>query len=247
MAKYKITTPEQVTFHYEIAGIASRAMAWTIDQLLLWALRISLIMIFYTPGVYMGFVFIFLGIFALDFGYYILFELYWSGQSPGKRFYGLRVVSSRGGRLRFPEVFIRNVLRPVDTIPIAMTLGGAVAFIDPLRRRLGDIAAETLVVRDSRVTLPENALENRNRANTFETDTAVKNRILARVTREERDLLLDLTTRRDELEPEVRAEMFRDAASYFGKRYGLPENLEYLSDEQVVINIALVIMSAVFT
>lgn len=245
--KYQITTPEQVRFHFEIAGLMSRSMAWVIDQLLLRAAQLGIFIGLASSGFEISIALALLGLFILDFGYYVFFELYWAGQSPGKRYYKIRVVSSRGGRLKFPDVMLRNLLRPLDTLPIAMGIGGLTAFLDKYGRRIGDMAAETLVVRDSCMTLPESLSNQKNRINTFESDVSIKNRILARATRDERDLILDLVLRRDELEPGTREDMFRQAAEYFRKRYALPENVEFLSDEQTVVNIALVILGATFT
>ena len=239
MQRFRITTPEQVYFHYEAAGLISRAMAWWMDQLFVWLARIAVVMVMATAGGYLAFVLILLGFFLLDFGYYLFFEIYWAGQSPGKRMFRIRVVSSRGGKLRFADVFIRNLMRPLDTLPLFMTLGGLVAFFDPLHRRIGDFAAETMVVRDLHVRLPETLLAQRARVNSFEEDPVLRSRIFARVTRDERDLMLDLMLRRDDLDPGTREDIFSQAAAYFRQRYALPEDLEHLSDEQTVINLAL--------
>jgi hypothetical protein len=131
-------------------------------------------------------------------------------------------------------------MRPLDTLPAAMVVGGVAAFADLLHRRLGDMAAETLVVREARRAVPEGLVAEQARVNTFQDDPAVRNRILARVTREERDLVLDLLMRRDGLDPAVREDLFAQAADFFRERYGLPQDLDYLSDEQTVLNLALV-------
>ena len=241
MTRYLITTPEQVHFHYEVGGLMSRAMAWVADQLILLVARIAVAWAFARLGGHIGAAFVTAAIFVVDFGYYVFFELTDGGQSPGKRLFHLRVMSSRGGRLRFADVLVRNLMRPLDTLPFAMMVGGVTAFLDPLRRRLGDLAAETLVVRDARLSLPEELTRQHARVNTFQADAAVRGRILARVTRDERDLILDLMMRRDELEPATREDLFRQAAQHFRHRYALPEDLDYLSDEQTVLNLALVI------
>jgi len=247
MPRYLITTPEQVHFHYQVAGLMSRAMAWSLDQAILMVARIAAVYALGGVGGRFAIAFVLLGIFALDFGYYVVYELRSAGQSPGKRVFGLRVISARGGRLTFPDVLVRNLMRPLDTLPMAMAVGGVVAFLDPLRRRLGDLVAETLVVRDARITLPEALTAHQARANTFQADVAVRNRILARVTREERDLMLDLMMRRDELQPAVREDLFGQAAAHFRERYSLPQDIDYLSDEQTVLNLALVVQASSLT
>lgn len=247
MPTYRLTTPEQVCFRYEIAGLVTRAMAHLADQTLLWLLRIAIAIALLKWGTELGVAIMLLGIFLLDFGYFVFFELYWAGQSPGKRMLKIRVMSSRGGRLTFADVLMRNLLRPLDSLPILMAIGGPVALIDPLRRRLGDLAADTIVVRDVRVALPTAMLEQRTRVNTFASDPAIRNRVLLRVTAQERDLILGLMLRRDELEPASREALFADAARHFRTRFALPEDMDFLSDEQTVVNLGLVIQGAKFT
>ncbi len=247
MPTYRLTTPEQVSFRYEIAGLVTRAMAYLMDQMLLWALRAVLFISLLWSGRELGYALFLLTGFLLDFGYFVFFELYWSGQSLGKRALKIRVMSSRGGRLTFADVLMRNLLRPLDFLPVLMTVGGVVALIDPLRRRFGDLAADTIVVRDVRVQLPTAMLAQRSRVNTYASDAAIRNRVLLRVTAQERDLILDLMLRRDELEPASREALFAEAARHFRARLALPEETDFLSDEQTVVNLGLVIQSAKFT
>lgn len=255
MPRYRITTPEQVNFHYETAGLVSRAMAWMIDQAFINAARIIVAVALACGGsgaalrsglgTTLAATLVLLGFFLIDFGYFTYFELQWDGQTPGKKALGVRVIPSLGGRLRFPEVFLRNIVRTLDTLPIGMFLGGVTAMINPMGRRLGDLAADTLVVRISNNTIPAELLQkHRGRVNTFQDEVGLRNRILARVTREERDLILDLTMRRDELEAGAREEIFTRAAGHFRRRFGLPTDLDYLSDEQTVVNLALVLQGA---
>lgn len=239
MARYRITTPEQVSFHFEAAGLGTRFAAWFTDQLVLLLLKVLALFLLAQAG-FLGFAIFLLFNFLLDFGYFLLLEHAWNGQTVGKRAFGLRVISTRSGRLRTHDVFLRNLLRPIDSLPIGMLVGGVAAFSDRYGRRLGDLAAETLVTRESRRALPAEIGAHRERANTFQEDPALRQRILARVNREERDLMLDLALRRDDLDPTVRRDLFAEAASRFRMRYDLPEDSEHLSDEQTVVNLALV-------
>jgi uncharacterized RDD family membrane protein YckC len=242
---YQITTPEQVTFRYEVAGLISRACAWLLDQVLVWGLRLGLAIAVsqLLPGG-LGTAVAFIGVFAVDFGYFTLAELLMTGQTPGKKMFRLRVIPSDGTRLTGPTVLIRNLVRPVDSLPMFMVLGGSVALIETHHRRLGDLAAGTLVVRDAQPAMPAALTRGRSRQNSFQADPAIRQRILNRVTRAERDLLYDLMFRRDTLEASVRQQLFADAAQYCRRRYNLPTDLEHLSDEQTVLNVALVIHHA---
>ena len=86
--------------------------------------------------------------FLFQYGYFIFFEVIWSGQTPGKRIVRLRVVRSNGLPIAAGEAMIRNVVRIVDSIPVGYGVGLVAMFADGQSRRLGDIAAGTLVIRE---------------------------------------------------------------------------------------------------
>jgi uncharacterized RDD family membrane protein YckC len=150
-----IDTPENVVFDYEIVGIGSRFIAALVDSLLL---ALILLLVNVTAILVLSNLFDLargwvLGIFtAFSFlslwGYYILFELLWNGQSPGKRWAGLRVIRRDGTPITLVESLIRNLVRFVDFLPVAYGAGIVTMFIHPQSCRLGDLAAGTLVVRD---------------------------------------------------------------------------------------------------
>jgi uncharacterized RDD family membrane protein YckC len=245
MIRYQITTPEQVVFHYRVAGLITRMQAWLLDQVMLLLLRIVIgVVLLFSIAVLstFGLILLLLAMFALDVGYYTWFEIYRSGQTWGKRWIGIRVVSARGARLRPVDAIVRNLLRVVDSLPpLTMFLGGTIALLDRYHRRLGDLAADTIVIQDIRRKLPKSMSLHQDRVNSFQSDPVLRTRILRRVNRFERDFLLDLAMRREELEPIVRDRIFAESAEYFRRRYDLPEDLDYLSDEQTVLNLALVV------
>src|SRR5262249_33255826 len=86
--------------------------------------------------------------FAFLWGYYIFFEMAWNGQSPGKRWVGLRVMRLDGTPLTLSESIIRNLVRLVDFLPAYYGVGVVAMFISSQSRRLGDLAAGTVVVHD---------------------------------------------------------------------------------------------------
>ncbi len=158
----QIDTPENVVFNYEVAGIASRCIAAAIDTFILLIMQIIVYLtLFAVLGVTLGdlwdqgesavgWIIALLGLigFALFWGYYIFFEMRWNGQSPGKRKMHLRVVRTDGMPITFTESLIRNLVRLVDFLPAYYGLGCVVMFVNSQARRLGDLAAGTLVVRD---------------------------------------------------------------------------------------------------
>lgn len=153
-----IDTPENVVFGYEVVGIGSRFLAALIDTTIiaLLLLATNAILIFVVlRGLDVessgnSFVVALLSLisFAFFWGYYIFFEMRWNGSSPGKRQVGIRVIRGDGTPITLAESVIRNLIRLVDFLPGAYGLGLVTMFIDGKARRLGDLAANTLVVRE---------------------------------------------------------------------------------------------------
>jgi len=83
-----------------------------------------------------------LALFAVHWGYFAAFEIATAGLTPGKMAIGLRVTSRQGGRASALSVLVRSFLRPLDYV-----FGVALMLIDRRSRRLGDLVAGTLVVR----------------------------------------------------------------------------------------------------
>ena len=153
-----IDTPENEVFGYEVVGIGSRFLAALVDTaiiaLLLVAANAILIFVFLggfdNPNTGSSFIVALLSLisFAFFWGYYIFFEMRWNGSSPGKRQVGIRVIRADGTPITLAESVIRNLVRLVDFLPGAYGLGLVTMFIDSKARRLGDLAANTLVVRE---------------------------------------------------------------------------------------------------
>src|SRR5688500_9030770 len=161
-----IETPEQVVFSYTVAGIGSRAAAAMIDYgvIITAILLIALLDIYViSPALDVrsgtealtqqagGWVVAFVMIlqFVLMWGYYVLFEAIWDGQTPGKRWLGLRVVQDGGYSVSFAASAARNVTRILDMQPILTYLVAMVAIaVSRTGKRLGDQLAGTLVVKE---------------------------------------------------------------------------------------------------
>lgn len=73
------------------------------------------------------------------------------GRTPGKHLAGLRVRSALGGRATFLQALLRNVLRVIDMLPVAIGFPGLIGAIATLlnkrRQRLGDMISATIVRR----------------------------------------------------------------------------------------------------
>src|SRR5438034_10407297 len=148
-----VATPERVSFDYQVAGLATRGIAQAVDLVSL---------AFVLAGVYVAAIAV--GAFGLDavawliailgtlvvvFGYHWTCEAFWSGQTVGKKVFRLRAVGDRGEPMTFGQAGIRNIVRLVDFLPYAYGIGLVVLFVNGRGKRLGDLAAGTIVVKDS--------------------------------------------------------------------------------------------------
>jgi len=84
---------------------------------------------------------------VVELGYFVFSEMTTGGRSLGKAIMKLRVVGPTGLRITLRESLARNLMRAVDMLPLYYTVGLIAMIISPSARRLGDVAAGTLVVR----------------------------------------------------------------------------------------------------
>ncbi|HEY0069523.1 MAG TPA: RDD family protein, partial [Chloroflexia bacterium] len=91
-------------------------------------------------------------IFLIIWGYFVVFETVWNGQTPGKRAGRLRVIRYNGQPIGAGEAMVRNLVRLVDFMPGFYGIGLLTMFIDKDARRLGDFAAGTIVIREGEQT-----------------------------------------------------------------------------------------------
>ena len=147
-----VATPERVSFDYQVAGLGTRAIAQVLDVLII--LGILTAVFFVASAVAIvgstgGVLFLVIGSFVVIFGYFWVSESLWSGQTIGKKAFRLRAVGDRGEPLTFAQAGIRNIVRIVDFLPYAYGIGLIVLFANGKGKRLGDLAAGTIVVKDS--------------------------------------------------------------------------------------------------
>ena len=158
-----ILSAENVSFSLETAGLGSRFAALALDTFFQ---TLAYILILLTAAGFnsyilgfdqmpqwvqsTGMALYFLLTFALYFGYYFIFEWLWDGQTPGKRFFGLRVMQANGLPLTVTAALARNAVRLVDFLPFAYGLGAVISLSNALNQRLGDLVAGTLVIRENK-------------------------------------------------------------------------------------------------
>ena len=163
-ADYTVLTPERVSLQYDIAGIGSRGAAVLVDTALQ---LISLIVLMLVSSFAIGFGLTQAGLpitdagagalvvglyvlatFLVTAGYFMLFEILWSGQTPGKRLVGVRVIRENGYPIRPIDAVIRNLVRIVDWLPFTYGVGVLTMLLNKRSKRLGDFASGTIVVRE---------------------------------------------------------------------------------------------------
>lgn len=236
-----VRTPESIAFSYELAGIGSRFLAVTIDLLIQIAILVALVLglawMGFSAGskplhlagaekfvynVVMG-VFVFV-VFMIFFGYFILFEALWNGRTPGKKALGLRVVRDGGYPVDFTASLVRNLIRVGEMIFGYYAISAVAAVFSPENKRLGDMAAGTIVVREARMASPDAMLKEIREEPVYAAT--------AYVSGEERSLVKRFLERRDTLGVQRRAELARQIAERVRPR--LPADLQRLDDEALL-------------
>jgi uncharacterized RDD family membrane protein YckC len=150
----EVETPEHVVIDYEIAGLGSRALAAIIDSTIIVFLLTALLFAASRAGPVLGRAvgpLVGLSLFAILWGYFVLFEGFRDGQTPGKRWMGIRVIRDTGHPVTLREAAARNLLRLVDFMPPPYLLGILCIAFHPRGKRVGDLVAGTVVVRDQPV------------------------------------------------------------------------------------------------
>jgi uncharacterized RDD family membrane protein YckC len=210
--KLTIDTPEQTVLEYPIAGLGSRFIAIAADT----AIQLVAAFLLFIVGALIGFSLVFAGfnhltpqwiiaiifilIFLLNSGYFALFEIFWNGQTPGKRYAKIRVIKDDGRPIGAYESIVRNALRLVDALPAMYGIGLLTIFLNRQGKRLGDFVAGTVVVH-------ENTLEGVRPYQDSPIDETLPPIDISQVTIEEVQLIETFLNRRDSLDPAVRSNM----------------------------------------
>jgi uncharacterized RDD family membrane protein YckC len=236
----EVRTPESIAFSYELAGLGSRFLAVAVDQaiqiLTLAAIFGSIIFalsrgaaarhappahtdrlaVSLTIAIFVAIVFV------VMFGYFIAFEALWNGQTPGKKLLGLRVVRDGGYPIDAAASLIRNLIRVGEQLIGYYLFAAISALISPENKRLGDLAAGTIVIRDARLAAPGSPA---GRAEPAHASTIL-------LSGEERALVERFLDRRGALDAGRREEVAAQLAARFRKR--VPEELSRLDDEALL-------------
>ena len=166
----QVETPEQVHLEFPLAGVGSRGIALLLDTVIQTLVYVLLGLLIYVTSAYTsidrvmngqsdraakwliaGFVLL---NFVMFWGYFVLFEAFWKGQTPGKRVMKLRVLKDAGRSITLFEAMARNLLRLVDALPSLYLTGVVSMLVTRQHKRLGDLVAGTIVVHEGKAEQP---------------------------------------------------------------------------------------------
>jgi len=234
--EYVLLSPEKVEIRYDIAGLGSRALAAVLDDLLVLLLNAIVLLILTVLEDTMrlittligrigeGWALAALAFFAFIswFAYYILFEIWWHGQTPAKRAFGLRVIRLDGTPAIAGAILIRELVRLVDAFPICLfgyNVAGLVAFFNPYGQRVGDMLAGTFVIKERRVELP--MLQSLSTIRPEEHPLEIYVPTVLALSASEYRALRAFLERRDQFPAEVREKLAAELYQHLVQRLGL--------------------------
>ncbi|MCL1912616.1 MAG: RDD family protein [Eubacteriaceae bacterium] len=217
MDDYVISTPEQLNLTYKMAGLGSRFLAFAVDTAIQLFLSVVIVISLsqlstwnHNTESYLALIIV---LYALVFhGYYMIFEILMKGRTPGKALVKIRVVLKDGRAADLSGLVLRNLIRLVDSLPFFYIVGILCMFINKDSRRLGDIAAGTIVIIDKKRATLDSILSR---------NTAEHN---SRLTDHETAIIRDFLARKAQLSGKARFALAEQIALPLYERYGIPES-----------------------
>jgi uncharacterized RDD family membrane protein YckC len=236
-----ILTPEGISFTQYLAGPVTRFLAFAIDLAgitLISGLLSQVLLLTAIVSADFAIAARTISYFVVTIGYSILLEWSWRGQTPGKRVLKIRVVDAEGFRLQPSQIVMRNLLRVVDLLPAFYAVGGICCALSRKYQRLGDIAANTVVIYIAPEKIPDLELLFSGTYNSLRNHAHLAAQLRKTISPAEARLALEAIVRRAELAPNSRLELYRQLAQRLRSLVAFPEEtLEGMTDEQYVRNI----------
>jgi Predicted membrane protein/domain len=238
---FRIRTPEGVVFSQVLAGPIVRSAAWLVDVTVVLILTVMLswcLLLIQFVNADLAAALQIVLYFAISISYGMATEWAWKGQTLGKKLLRLRVMDAEGLKLHFHQIVIRNLLRFADVLPLAYAVGGLACTISPRYQRLGDLAANTIVVRLPQIAEPEFEKLAPPAFNSLRQHPHLAARLRQRVETTEAALAVNALLRRDDFDSSARVTLYQELADFFREKVAFPpEVTEGLSDEQYVRNV----------
>lgn len=250
---HRVMTAEYVEFNFVLAGLMSRFLALLVDTVLSLFIAAAILIVVIaasatvavagssTQVAQMGIATWIVIWFLIDWGYMVLLETVWSGQTVGKRMMGLRVIQDSGVRVGVYQSLLRNLVRPLDKLPPCFyPVGGVATLLSGSSQRLGDLLAGTIVVRERRLKIPAH-LERPEGDTSLLADPDFRLRV-AKLTAEEEAVLFSAVLRREELGLTARLNLFAALARRLETEQGFAKP-DHLSDEKLVLLVAAALVA----
>lgn len=214
-----VATPENVAFEFRLAGPFPRLVALLLDLLLLGVTLGTCGVLLALLGEAGYGLFLFMA-FVGWWGYGAVMETIWNGQTLGKKAVGIRVVADSGLAINASQAMLRNILRYADLLPPVFP-GLAAMFLTRRFQRLGDLAAETIVVLDGARQMPQPPQAVR-------PSSEIRDQIPARFRPDGSlvDALAAYVGRRNELSSARRRELAKILTEHFIRAWSLPPNTD---------------------
>lgn len=149
MDNFQIETAQNVSISQNAAGVGERILAYLIDVVIM-GIYIMLAS-FLMGGMDLGGGENWMFMLALGlpvFMYFLLWEGFWDGQTPGKAALDLRVVKLNGSKPAFSDFLVRWLLRVIDITITSGSVAVVTILLNGKGQRLGDMAAGTTVIRE---------------------------------------------------------------------------------------------------
>jgi uncharacterized RDD family membrane protein YckC len=148
MYSIEVRTAQNVFIHYPVASVGERIGACLIDRLILIVYSIAIVALF--GSLKLGEMWVWILTIMLPWLlYFVLFEIFMNGQTPGKRLLNMQVVRLDGSRATIGDFILRWIFGMVELY----FLGGAIALIFVAAggkgQRLGDLVAGTSVIKQA--------------------------------------------------------------------------------------------------
>jgi uncharacterized RDD family membrane protein YckC len=235
--QYTLETPENIEVRFDIGGLGTRFCAIVLDYVPIVLLSIALTVLAYFlfsawlqgPTGAMRLAMLFFSILiTVMFGYFLVFEWLMRGQTPGKRLIKIRVIRDDGTPVTVHEVFVRNLVRLIDFLPGFYVVGVIFMFPSRLSRRLGDLAAGTIVIKEEQLNY--SAWTDNSRF----VGMQPLERINVELTAEERRLIGGFLQRRGELLPYAREALAERLAFTLYEKY----RGEFMNAEDYLVRLA---------
>lgn len=143
MRSIDIKTAHNIVLTFGLASIGTRAAAFVLDGLIMSLIYMAAILVAGPAmGLEIAYVLVIVGVIF----YHLVQEVFFNGQSLGKRIMKIRVVALNGSNLDIKASIIRWAIRPVDFTFTIGALGIMSAYSSDQNQRLGDRLAGTTVI-----------------------------------------------------------------------------------------------------